>query len=143
LTLSGRTTLWSSLIADLSPQNIWGYGVGGARHYLRTVNPWFSHSHNSALETIYMSGYLGLLATVGAVGISLFNCLARWDILNARVFACTASYILAVGMMNPSWYDASSLIMFSMLCSVPWARLCSKERQAVRGGLRYASSFTN
>ncbi len=143
LTLSGRTTLWSSLIADLSPQNIWGYGVGGARHYLRTVNPWFSHSHNSALETIYMSGYLGLLATVGAVGVALHNCLARWEIPNARVFACTASYILAVGMMNPSWYDASSLIMFSMLCSVPWARLRSKECQAVQGGIRYASSFTH
>ena len=145
LTLSGRTTLWTSLITDLSVQNICGYGVGGARFYLRTVSASFSHSHNSALETIYMSGYLGLFAIVGALGLSVRSCLTRWEIPNARVFACTASYILAVGMMNPSWYDASSLIMLSMLCSVPWVRLGRVERpeSARMEGLRYASSVAH
>ena len=73
VTLNGRTTVWRMLIADLSWDNVYGYGVGGARYYLLTINPWFSQSHNSALETIYMSGYLGLAAMMAA----LLNILSR------------------------------------------------------------------
>jgi O-antigen ligase len=109
------------LINDLSMENMYGYGVGGARYYLRTVNPWFSHSHNSALETIYMSGYLGLLGMSAAGICGLIACLAHWRYASARVLATAGIYVIAAGMMNPSWYDTSSLIVLSILCSCSWA----------------------
>jgi O-antigen ligase len=119
-TLNGRTSLWGMLIADLSFDNIFGYGVGGARYYLRTLNPWFSHSHNSALETIYTAGYLGLSVMVGAFVWSLIACAKRWRNPSERMLAVGLFYILATGMMNPSWYETSSLIALTIACCGPW-----------------------
>jgi len=116
-TLNGRTTLWNMLIADLSPDNLYGYGVGGARYYLRTVNPWFSHSHNSALETIYISGYLGLGLMTASLAGSLWLCASQWRRPSTRVLFVGLCYVIAAGMMNTSWYDTSSLLILSIACN--------------------------
>jgi O-antigen ligase len=119
-TLNGRTTFWSVLIDDLSLDNLYGYGVGGARYYLRTVNPYFSHSHNSALETIYMAGYVGLAMVLVALIASLAACVGSRENPAARVTAVALIYIVSAGMMNPSWYETSSVIALSIACSSPW-----------------------
>jgi O-antigen ligase len=119
-TLNGRTSLWGTLIADLSLDNVYGYGVGGARYYLRTLNPWFSHSHNSALETIYTAGYIGLAVMIGGFVCSLVACAKRWGSPFERMLGVSLIYILATGMMNPSWYETSSLIALTIACCGPW-----------------------
>jgi O-antigen ligase len=118
--LSGRTVLWSTLIDDLSFDNVYGYGVNGARYYLRSVNPRFSHSHNSALETIYMAGFAGLVVTIAALGMTFAACFSRWRSPEMRVITLALCYIISAGMMNPSWYDTSSLIALSIISSGPW-----------------------
>jgi len=119
-TLSGRTTLWTTLVGDLSLENFLGYGVSGARYYLKTLTPSLRHSHNSALETIYMSGYPGLGIALAAVAAALAACLRQWRSLSARVLTVACLYVLAAGMMNPSWYDTGSLMALSILCSYSW-----------------------
>ncbi len=120
-TLNGRTAFWSLLISDLSQDNLYGYGVGGARYYLRSVNPRFSHSHNSALETIYMSGYMGLAMMIAALSGVLFECFIHRRNATARVILAVALYVIAAGMMNPSWYETSSLVALSMACGVSFS----------------------
>ncbi len=129
-TLTGRTPLWSTLISDLSLENFYGYGVAGARYYLRTLNTWASHSHNSLLESIYVAGYPGLLAMLVAMSGALASALLNWRSGGARVLAMAGLYVVGAGMMEPSWYDASSMIVLALLCSCPWraARPVSKFR---------------
>lgn len=116
-TLNGRTSLWTMLIDDLSFGNFYGYGVGGARYYLRTVNPWFGQSHNSLLETVYTAGYAGAALEVAALLGALFRLASRWRTPDARVLAVTLSYVIAAGMMNPSWYETSSIVVISVTCA--------------------------
>jgi hypothetical protein len=120
VTLNGRTSVWSMLVADLSFDNVYGYGVGGARYYLRSVNPWFSHSHNSALETIYISGYSGLAMAIAALLGGLIGLAAHWRRADARLLIVVLCYAIGVGMMNPSWYETSSLLVLSIACVGPW-----------------------
>jgi hypothetical protein len=122
-TLTGRTPLWATFISDLSLENFYGYGIAGARYYLRTLNTWASHSHNSLLESIYVSGYLGLLAMLIAVFGALMSAFLNWRSFTARVLALAGFYIASAGMMEPSWYDASSMILLAILCSCPWQAL--------------------
>jgi hypothetical protein len=120
VTLNGRTALWSTLIQSLSLDNLYGYGVNGARYYVRTMNLWAEHSHNSILETIYTSGYVGALMIVSALSIAVVRLAKAWKSPQARLLTVTLAYVVAAGMMNPSWYDASSLIAISIACSGPW-----------------------
>jgi len=142
-TLSGRTTLWGILIGDLSLDNVYGYGIGGARYYLRTVNPWFTHSHNSALETIYTSGYLGLIAMIGAFGSALLSCFHSWRSPRVRVLTTAGLYVIAVGMMNPSWYDTSSVVVMSILCSLRLMPTQLEKAAPASSHYGYARSFAN
>jgi O-antigen ligase len=116
-TLNGRTPLWTMLIDDLSLQNMYGYGIGGARYYLRTVNPWYGQAHNSVLETVYTVGYFGtaliLVALAGAF-YRFFSCRRDPD---SRVLMILLLYVFAAGMMNPSWYETSSVIAISVACA--------------------------
>jgi O-antigen ligase len=121
VTLNGRTALWSTLIADLSSENIYGYGVGGARYYLRTVNPWFGHSHNSLLETVYTSGYIGAALIIAALGAAAISCFRASALPEVRVLLVLIFYVIAAGMMNPSWYETSSLMAISIVCVGPSA----------------------
>jgi O-antigen ligase len=141
VTLNGRTSLWRMLIADLSFDNIYGYGIGGARYYLRSVNPWFGQSHNSFLETIYSSGYIGAFLIVAALLSGLADCVRDWSNPQARAMAATVTYLIAAGMMNPSWYEASTLMVVSIACSRPWAFTRSTRRAVLSVPLRYAGSF--
>lgn len=120
VTLNGRTPLWSMLLADLSSDNVYGYGVGGDRYYLRTINPWFVHAHNSILETIYTAGYLGAGLIIVALIGALTSCIKLWKFRDARVLLVTLCYVIAAGMMEPSWYATSSLMVLSVVCSGPW-----------------------
>jgi O-antigen ligase len=140
VTLNGRTSLWRMLIADLSFDNIYGYGIGGARYYLRSVNPWFGQSHNSFLETIYSSGYLGALLAVAALIGGLMDCIRDWSSPQARAIAATLVYLMAAGMMNPTWYEATSLMVLSIACSRPWSFMRSRPRTVVSVPLRFAGS---
>jgi hypothetical protein len=116
-TLNGRTLLWTTLINDLSFDNIYGYGIGGARYYLRTVNPWFGHSHNSVLETVYTAGFAGAAMIAAAVTGALVRLGSNWRSPEQRVLAVALCYTIAAGMMNPSWYETSSLIVISVTCA--------------------------
>jgi hypothetical protein len=140
VTLNGRTSLWRMLIADLSFDNIYGYGVGGARYYLRSVNPWFGQSHNSFLETIYSSGYLGALLIVAALIGGITDCVRDWSSPQARAIAATLIYLMAAGMMNPTWYEATSLMVLSIACSRPWRFSRSRPREVFAAPLRFAGS---
>jgi len=141
VTLNGRTSLWRMLIADLSLDNIYGYGVGGARYYLRSVNPWFGQSHNSFLETIYSSGYIGALLIVAALLSGLVDCVKHWSNPQARAIAVTLIYLIAAGMMNPSWYEASLLMVLSIACSRSWTFMRPTRRAVLSVPLRYANSY--
>jgi hypothetical protein len=122
VTLNGRTALWSILVNNLSGDNFYGYGIDGARYYIRTVNLWAEHSHNSVLETIYASGYVGALLIVSGLVAALAALIGKWKFPEARLLAVTLAYVIAAGMMNPSWYETSSLIAISVACSRPWER---------------------
>ncbi|GEM_PF-2224315 len=130
-TLNGRTVLWAMLISDLSFENFYGYGVNGARYYLRTVNPWFGHSHNSILESIYIAGYAGAALTVFGLGWSFRRLVCERDLPDRRIFALTLCYIFVAGMMNPAWYETSSLIVISVVCAGPGGSEI-QERHAAR-----------
>jgi O-Antigen ligase len=119
-TLTGRIPLWATFVSDLSFENFYGYGIAGARYYLRTLNTWASHSHNSLLESVYVSGYLGLLAMLVAVCGAFMSAFLCWRNHTARVVALAGLYVVSAGMMEPSWYDASSIILLTILCSCPW-----------------------
>ena len=119
-TLNGRTSLWTILVEDLSWDNFYGYGVGGARYYVRSVNLWAQHSHNSALETVYISGYVGALLLVSGLIAALALRIREWKFPEARVLAVTLVYVIATGMMNPSWYEAGPLIAISIVCVGAW-----------------------
>jgi hypothetical protein len=123
VTLNGRTALWSTLLADLSFENIYGYGVGGARYYLRTVNPWFGHSHNSLLETIYTAGYVGVALFVTALAAAAISYARAIASPGTRVLLALLSYVIAAGMMNPSWYETSSLMAISIACAGPRSQM--------------------
>ena len=116
-TLSGRTLLWTMLIENLSPDNIYGFGVDGARYYIRTVNPWFGQSHNSLLETIYIGGYISAGLMVIALVGALIRLLANFSLPEARVLFFALCYVIGVGMMGPSWYETSSMIVISIACA--------------------------
>jgi hypothetical protein len=131
VTLNGRTALWSTLLADLSFENIYGYGVGGARYYLRTVNPWFGHSHNSLLETIYTSGYIGAALIVTALIAAVVSCFRAFAVPEMRVLLVLLLYVIAAGMMNPSWYETSSLMVISIACVGPSAILPLRSRRSL------------
>ena len=137
-TLTGRTPLWTTLISNLSLENFYGYGVAGARYYLRTLNTWASHSHNSPLESIYVSGYFGLVAMLIAVSGALTSAVLNWRSPTARVLAMAGLYVVGAGMMEPSWYDASSVVLLSIFCSCPWqatertAKVLSRRSAATR-----------
>lgn len=120
VTLNGRTALWGTLIENLSGENFYGYGVNGARYYLRTVNLWAEHSHNSVLETIYTAGYMGAFLLVSGLIAALIGRISEWRAPEARLLAVTLGYVIAAGMMNASWYETSSLIAISIACSEPW-----------------------
>ncbi len=122
VTLNGRTPVWVMLINDLSWDNLLGYGIGGARYYLRTVNPWFSQSHNSALETIYVAGYVGLVLMIVGLLSAFLTSLRSWRDTHAPVMTVTLLYLATAGMMNPSWYETSSLIVLSVVLCEPWNR---------------------
>ena len=122
VTLNGRTALWSILINNLSWDNFYGYGIDGARYYIRTVNLWAEHSHNSLLETIYASGYVGALLIVSGLAAALAGLIGKWNFPEARLLAVALAYVIAAGMMNPSWYETSSLVVISVACGGSWER---------------------
>jgi hypothetical protein len=115
-TLNGRTDLWRAVIRDLSPVNIFGYGMDGDRYYVRTISLWAEHSHNSVLESILSAGYLGALSIVAALTIVTIRLSKEWQSPSSRVLSVTLLYVIAVGMMNTSWFDASSLIVICAAC---------------------------
>jgi hypothetical protein len=128
-TLNGRTSLWTILVEDLSWDNFYGYGVGGARYYVRSVNLWAQHSHNSVLETVYISGYVGAFLLVAGLVAALAFRIREWKFPEARVLAVTLVYVIATGMMNPSWYEAAPLIAISIVCVGAWEPI--RRRNAV------------
>lgn len=134
-TLNGRTDLWRSVIDDLSPSNIVGYGINGDRYYVRTISLWAEHSHNSVLETILSAGYLGALLIVAALTIAFTRLIRQWQSRPSRVIAAALLYVIVAGMMNPSWFDTSSLIVICAACSAHNAR-ASRLQQA---GMRIAA----
>jgi O-antigen ligase len=140
VTLNGRTSLWQLLIADLSLDNIYGYGVGGARYYLRSVNPWFGQAHNSFLETIYSSGYIGALLIIAALATGLADCVRDWSRPQARAMAVTLAYLVAAGMMNPTWYEATALMVLAVACNRPGALVMAASRPVISLPLRFATS---
>jgi O-antigen ligase len=115
-TLNGRTPFWTILIDDLSLQNTYGYGVGGARYYLRTVNPWYGQAHNSVLESVYTVGYIGTGLLLIALAGGFYRFFRNRRDPDARVLMVTLAYVVAAGMMNPSWYETSSVIVISAAC---------------------------
>lgn len=64
LTLTDRATVWDAAIETISKSPVWGYGIENYEDQLSRFSSHVVSSHNYILDTLYYSGFTGLLLMV-------------------------------------------------------------------------------
>lgn len=120
-TLTGRTNIWSSVLAAMPGKWILGHGIGSARSFVVITNK-TTATHSQLLNELYNGGLLGAVFFTLIAYLVVRKCQERGDVFAGLVVSgifTTQIAMISEVVCDSNFYNAYLILCYYLMSVVP------------------------